>query len=248
MRDTIAKTIKRLELDYIKFMGIKDFPNYCLTTKELSKSAIDDKGFESVASVNYKADSDTHYLCVSSNLLISSHLLFHEFTHILDTEMYAKQDKIKHAYIYGFTEYHASQIGFLQLLGAKSKNDIISFSMNDKIESFSITTSVLDYITTKQNLAIELFERNEFKTDFATFSTAIGVLHNYWGLRSICEMYAIDYEEVIKNEAFLNVMSSFHFAKLNNLMHGWFDSKKIDECIAVYSTVVNNLIRTYRLL
>ncbi len=45
--------------------------------------------------------------------------MFHEFTHILDTEMYAQKDKMKNVMHKGFLEYHAGQIDFLKILEVK---------------------------------------------------------------------------------------------------------------------------------
>ena len=53
------------------------------------------------------------------------YIVFHEFTHILDTEMYAKQDSWKYMALSGYTEYHAAQVELMICLLYTSRSGAI---------------------------------------------------------------------------------------------------------------------------
>ena len=94
---------------------------------------------------------------------------------------------------------------------------------------------------------VDLFERKDFPVNLEILKSTLGILYNYFGLRSICEMYAIDYKEKINNEAFLKYISTLQFCPLNNLMHGWLDEKKIDQSIELYVNIIFPLIEKFKL-
>jgi hypothetical protein len=119
--------------------------------------------------------------------------------------------------------------------------------MDTEIETFAGVKSVSQYVGMKQQHAIDLFSRIDFPKDIETLESAVGVLHNYFGLRSICEMYSTDYVENINNRVFLKFISTQEFAVLNRLMHGWFDENKIDLSIKIYINIVFPLIKQFRL-
>ena len=242
--DLYMGIVKGFEAEFKQFMGITDFPAYQLTTKEVSLSLSDSQGYGCPASAFYEPKIDRHTLQISTNLMLLKYIAFHEFTHILDSEMYAKGNSIAYVSLSGYTEYHASQIELLQLLGAKSVNEKISFSVNAIISTFSDKTSVIEYLRRKQNLAIELFSRDGFPGSIETLHTAFGVLFNYWGLRSICELYASDYVEEVQNEAFLHYISTENFCLLNTIMHGWLEKSAIDKSLILYSNSIIPLLPT----
>ena len=124
----IKSEVKKLEEDYKDFMHIDSFPPYTFESKTVSLVKADSEGFDSVAQSKYNPETQEHTLIVADNLIIEPYILFHEFTHILDAETYARGDKVKYATSSGFTEYHASQIELLKMLGANSANEHISFS------------------------------------------------------------------------------------------------------------------------
>lgn len=236
------------ENEYKCFMGIEQFPKYRLQFKEVSLEKSDAVGFESAASAFYQTETKEHTLLISANLPMSRYLAFHEFTHIFDAEMYAKGDKCRYLGITGFSEYHASQVELLQLLGVKNIEEIPEFSMNTIIEPLSGKRSVFQYVDEKYKHAIELFSRKDFPANIETLKVAIGVLYNYWGLRSICEMYSIDYVETIENEFFLNYISTLYFCSANNLMHGWFDEDKIEVSMPQYMNILFSIVAEYKLM
>lgn len=244
--DYITK-IKKYESNFIKFMGIDTFPQYTLCTKEVSLFVADTKGYDSVASTHYDIQGNLHKLTISTNLTLCEYLMFHEFVHMLDSELYVKNDKIRYLGLSGFTEYHATQIELLTMLGAHSIDDEPSFSMDTIIHTFSGDNSVEQYISEKQRHAIELFSRADFPSSIETLKSSLGVLYNYWGLRSICEMYATDYSEKIENQSFLNFIPTKMFVPLNRLMHGWLDNSAIDASIPLYANIIIMLAKQYKL-
>lgn len=54
--------IKIFENEFIQFMGIKDFPAYQLTTKEVSLAIADSRGFDSAASTFYNPKKQYSYI------------------------------------------------------------------------------------------------------------------------------------------------------------------------------------------
>lgn len=240
--------IKLFESEFKQFVGIKEFPSYQLSTKEVSLAVADSRGFDSAASTFYNPKTNSHTLQISTNLVLSKYLVFHEFTHILDADIYANGDSTKYAGLSGYTEYHASQIELMQLLGAKTANDKISFKMDTIICTFSGEKSVAQYVQEKQHHAIQLFSREDFPADINTLKSAFGVLYNYWGLRSICKMYASDYEEKVQNDAFLQFIPTMNFCLMNGMMHGWLDKQKIEQSIPLYINTLFPLIEKYKLI
>lgn len=233
--------------EYKIFMGIDKFPEYNLQTRTASIITAETQGFESVASTLYHPESGQHTLIISSNLNLLRYVMFHEFTHMYDSELYVNGNKIRYLGLSGYTEYHASQIELAQLLGAKHFNNIPSFSMNTIISTISRETSISQYVKDKYNHAIDLFSRSGFPENLNILKSAFGVLYNYWGLRSICEMYATDFVEKIDNAAFLKFISSTNFSVINNIMHGWLDKTKIDLSIPLYTNSILSIIKEYDL-
>ena len=178
---------------------------------------------------------------------IPDYILFHEFTHILDDELHAKGDKTRYAELSGFTEYHAAQVELMRMLNAEYVDAVFSFSMNTQIETVSGQKSVLQYINDKYQHACDLFSRSDFPANIETLKSALGIVYNYLGLRSICEMYSIDYTETNNYSAFLKYIPSFLFAILNSNMHGWLTSAQIETCCATYSYIIIPIIKEYKL-
>jgi len=239
--------IKKLERQYTDFMLIKDMPVYNLKTKKVSLSKAENEGFDSVAQAIYKPDSQEHMLIVADNINIEPYILYHEYTHIVDAESYAKGDKTKYVLSSGYTEYHASQIELLLMLGAKSIKDPISFRLSKNITTIAGEKTVRMYIDMKRNLAIDLFKRSDFPKNIEQLKTAIGILFNYWGLRSICYMYCEDFEEEIDNTAFIKYIPVSVFNTMNQLMIGWLSDALIDQCCKGYGTMIMPLIHKYHL-
>ena len=97
------------------------------------------QGFDAPAAF-YDIPTGNHTLEIWSKLSLpqmnAAYLVFHEFTHIQDAEVYSQRDKFKHMSNKGYTEYHVAQIDFMKLLGAKSIAEPFSFSMKQSVETF----------------------------------------------------------------------------------------------------------------
>ncbi len=228
-------------------MGIDNFPEYSLQTKTASLTAAEVQGFESVASTFYNPQTCQHTLTVSTNLYLSQYVMFHEFTHMYDSEVYVNGDKVRYLGLSGYTEYHASQIELARMVGAKTIDAIPKFSMNMIISTFAEEKSVYRYIQDKYQHAAELFSRPNFPANIETLKSVFGVLYNYWGLRSICEMYATDFVETVDNTVFLRFISTMIFTRINNMMHGWLDRTKIELSIPLYVNSIIPIIQKYKL-
>ena len=246
-RELMKKQVESYVDEYIRFMGIENFPAYDLLFKEVSLSKSISQGFEAPACASYDTQTHKHTICVATNLELMKCVVFHEFTHMLDSEKYVYGDKMRYLGLSGYTEYHASQIELAQLLGSENFANIPSFTMNTLVSTISGEKSVSQYIREKQEHAIELFSRNDFPASIEALKSSVGVLYNYWGLRSICEMYATDFTETVNNSAFLKFIPTIHFSALNRLMYGWLDKAKIDLSIPLYINIVCTLIRDYKL-
>ena len=239
--------IKKLERKYSDFMLIKNMPVYNIMTKKISLSKAETDGFDSIAQTTYIPDTQEHTLIVADNINIEPYILFHEFTHILDAEIYAKGDKTKYALSSGYTEYHASQIELFLLLGASSINDQISFSVSQSITTIAGKKTVRQYIDMKRNHAVDLFQRIDFPKDLEQLKTAIGLLFNYWGLRSICYMYCEDFDEETDNTAFTHYIPASDFNLMNKLMVGWLSEGMIDLSCKGYGAIIMPLIKKFSL-
>lgn len=243
-----SKIIEKYKNEYVQFLNIVEFPKYDLKIKNVSLSLADSQGFEVAASAHYLPDADKHILTITPEFINSKYLIFHEFTHIFDAEKYSKNDKISYMGISGFTEYHASQIELVQLIGAKNIDDIPTFSMSALISTLSGEKSVRQYIDEKYNHAISLFSRNDFPANIETLKTAMGVLFNYFGLRSICEMYSNDFNENAVFDSILKFISNEQFYYLNSFMRGWLNEFDVNISAHMYKGIIFPLIKNYKLL
>lgn len=234
--------------EYTDFVGASYFPSFDLQSRTASISTADSQGFEVIANAHYQLATGQHTLTVSTNIPLSKYVVFHEFTHMLDAELHTNGDKMRYLGLSGYTEYHASQVDLVLLLGSKALNSIEPFSMNTRITTITGPKSVYQYVQEKQQHAIDLFSRVDFPANVNALKSAFGILYNYWGLRSICEMYSTDYEERIDNSAFLKYIPSLNFTLLNRLMRGWLDKDKIEKSIPLYANTIIPIIQGYKLL
>lgn len=109
----IKNLIKEYEKEYIEFMEIEKLPQYKIDFFEINVEESDAAGFASAAQAYYNTKTDEHILRICKSSEIPRYIVFHEFTHILDTEMYAKQDSWKYMALSGYTEYHAAQVAWM---------------------------------------------------------------------------------------------------------------------------------------
>lgn len=185
--------VKQVTNAYKKFMGIRSFPNFDLVvTQSLERSG----GYTTLATHHYDRESGKHCLAVGKDIHKNgAHILFHEFTHIYDIVRYPAVEHNAYAKYKGFTEYHASQVELLSMLGAKTARDEISFSLLDHIQTIFGKTTVLDYVRFSRRSITDIVSQKDFPAKIQTLFAVIGIMFNRLGQISICRQYAIDYEE-----------------------------------------------------
>ena len=240
----IKNLIKEYEKEYIEFMEIEKLPQYKIDFFEINVEESDAAGFASAAQAYYNTKTDEHILRICKSSEIPRYIVFHEFTHILDTEMYAKQDSWKYMALSGYTEYHAAQVELMIMLGADSiQTQDFSFTVDVEIGN----STVRNYLNSRHQLVVNMMNRTDFPRDIEALKTTVGVLYNYFGVRSICKMYAKDYEECVDNTAIIKILSLQLFSELNIFMNGQFDEKKIELSFVPYSNVIFSLVEKYNL-
>lgn len=241
--------IGKYEKEYIKFMEIESFPSYKVELFEIEMDEVDAVGFGAPAQARYNPKTDEHILRICSNLELKKCVVFHEFTHILDTEMYANRDSCRYMYLSGYTEYHASQVELMFLLGAESIHSTkVAFSLNSEIETFPSKKSIEEYLCVEHQLVVDMMSRADFPVNIETLKATLGVLYNYFGLRSICKMYVKNYAEQVDNTAIIKILPLPIFSAINTFMEGWFDKSKVETSFGLYCNAIMPLIKTYKLL
>lgn len=236
---------------YADFMGIDKVPQFKIIEKKISLSDANRKGFGSFESHHYELTTGIHSLEVWSDIyqpqLHAEYLLFHEFTHILDTERYVRKDKIKNVMYRGFTEYHAGQIDLLKILGGKRVDEHYSFSMEQRLESVGNPKTVEEFVDAAHDTATSLINREDFPADVETLSITIGLIFNYWGRRSICRMYAVDYAEKVDNATIEKLIGSERYKALDELTYGWLDEVQIKRMAESYFELILSKMKEYSL-
>ncbi len=209
------------------------------------------KGFGSFASHHYDIQTGTHFLYVWSDMyqpqLHAEYLLFHEFTHILDTEMYVQKDKIKNVMYKGFLEYHAGQIDFLKVLGVEKIDMSFNFSMKQMCETVCGPKVAEEFVIEAYDTSTNLINRSDFPADVETLATTFGLIFNYLGRRSTCKMYAVDYVEKVDNKVIENFIGKEPFKALNIFMNGWLAEDHIKLIGEFYFKMVISKTQDYPL-
>lgn len=239
---TIEERLETIKTKYMKFMKLHSFPQYDIIIQNITLDSNEAQQYMKAAGAQYDFKTQRHSLIINPLIDFNEYIVFHEFTHILDTEQYANNDRVRYVYLSGYTEYHASQIELLNLLGAKKVNKKVRFKMNQIINTIAGNITVQEYIEDKHNQAIELFNDGSFLVNDEYMIASLGVLFNYWGLRSICEMYAKDYKENKNNDAFLKRIPPLLFNPLDSLMHGFMNDKQIVVTMMQYKSIIGILL------
>ena len=126
----IKNLIKEYEKEYIEFMEIEKLPQYKIDFFEINVEESDAAGFASAAQAYYNTKTNEHILRICKSSEIPRYIVFHEFTHILDTEMYAKQDSWRYMALSGYTEYennvaYASKLFWKRMKDSNSKHSFV---------------------------------------------------------------------------------------------------------------------------
>lgn len=77
-----------------------------------------------------------------------------------------------------------------------------------------------EFVIAAHDTATNLINRSDFPADVETLSITFGLIFNYWGRRSFCKMYAIDYVENVDNEAIKKCKGKKSYKGLDVLMDG----------------------------
>lgn len=232
--------VRKCEIDFLKFMNVSCLPNYTITPIDITQEEADSKGYAAPANVKYDFDTNTHHMSIWTIFptLSADYIMFHEFTHMIDTERFCKSDKIKYIANKGYTEYHASQVALMKMLGAETIDSSLSFTMEQAVETYSGGKSVTELISTPLNTISEIINRDDFPADIGTISIVIGLAFNYYGYRSICQMFADNYTGSENTSALNQLLGDSTVKLLDKLMYGWFDNSKV----AVIDNLCKNLI------
>lgn len=246
--EQVGLLIEKYEKEYKEFMEIDSFPKYKLELFEIKMDEVDAAGFGAPAQAIYNPKTDQHTLRICINLELKKYIVFHEFTHILDSEMYAKRDSLKYMCLSGYTEYHASQVEIMVLLGVDNLHFMeFAFLLNSKIETFPFEKSVEEYLCAKHQFVVDMMSRSDFPANIETLKTTLGVLYNYFGLRSICKMYVQKYVEQVDNTTIIKTLPPQIFSVMNIFMEGWFDKTKIEMSLGPYYNAIMPIIKEYNL-
>lgn len=242
--------VRKCEIDFLKFMNVSCLPNYTITPINITQKEADSKGYAAPANVKYDFDTNTHHMSIWTILptLSADYIMFHEFTHMIDTERFCKSDQIKYIANKGYTEYHASQVALMKMLGAKTIDSTLSFTMEQAIETYSGSKSVGELINTPLNTILEIIERDDFPADIGTLSTVVGLAFNYYGYRSICQMYAENYTGNENTSALKQLMGDSTVKLLDKLMYGWFDDSKVAIIDDLCKNLIFSMLKKYNLM
>ena len=251
MADNITDYVQSCVENYKRFVDIHDFPTFDVKSKEMTLEKSLRQGFDAVAATFYDVPTGKHTLEIRSKLYLpqmnAEYLVFHEFTHIWDAEVYSQRDKIKHMSNKGYTEYHAAQIDFMKLLGAETIAEPFSFKMDQRFETFGGMKTAREFVDMPLNLASELISRKDFPANIETLATAMGTIFNYYGRRSICLMYAADYSDDADTNVIAGFLGQETVKALDDYMLGWFNAEKVSLIDMLYGRMVVSLAQRNKL-
>ena len=213
------------EKEYKSFMEIKSFPPYRLEEYELNGTldtitpdTIESMNHENLARSDFDFNSKIHRLQLPSKRNVPKEDIYETFTHILDTEFYVKGSEEKYIYSFGIREYHSAQVLFKYFLGAGKFNENLQFSMTDKKKE---DCPVGGYVWEKYEKAVRAFSGTDSASDEQKRLNALLALYHFFGVKSVCEMYADDFDRNKYDMAvFAEKLSPDGFNKIDNHMHG----------------------------
>jgi len=216
--------------DYKKFMGLDSFPDF--DVKYFTPDLAGDYTYG--ARAEFDMVTKAHMLLLPDKFDVSRFLLFHELTHILDMETLATGEKNHDFCLTGYMEYHASQVELMVMMGAESVKDKIAFSMQDYVEQSDWTVEC--YLKNKLDTAQRLIaERNQ-----QTRKDGLDAFFNFLGLKSVCGMFATDFEEKYCYQGIAEKLPSFLLLNLRRTYTGWIH--EIDKAVAIYSHAANSIL------
>lgn len=208
------------------FMGINSFPQFDIEYFNIA----DSQDFVYTGRAIYDLKTKRHKLLLPSDVELPEFLVFHELTHILDMEKLGDGNRTHDFCLTGYMEYHASQVELMTMMGATTIQDALSFSMEDAINcsEWSVRHYLDNKLATANTLILD--SSHEKRCD------GLGALFNFWGLKSVCSMYSIDFKDDFSYREFLNHMSTLLFMEMRDYFTGWIDD--VDKAIALYSQAI----------
>lgn len=238
--------LSRIQQDYCSFMGIQSLPSF-----ELCQEIIQ-KGTKRcyIARARYDFEKAKLILEIPSGYEIPISVLFHEFTHLYDYSLYVigsgmlpGDEEMRAIDLTVYTEYHASQVEILQLLGANSVQAPPKFSLEQTITIGKLSFKVYEYWLGRLDKALLILNSQEYNNDeVKRIIQTLTLLGNYWGIRSIVEKYATDYsDDYKKRNGYNSILHHFDplaFVELDELMHGRLTSNEINRSIYLCSDII----------
>ena len=92
---------------------------------------------------------------------------------------------------------------------------------------------------------VNMMNRTDFPRDIEALKTTVGVLYNYFGVRSICKMYAKDYTEEVDNTIIIQKLSKVLFEEINSFMVGWFNEAQVELSFVSYMKIMWPMLQSY---
>ena len=196
--------IKNEYLKYQKFIGSDNMPKYKINFVDGSKRKIS----YAMEALIYKRPV---ILNVNMGFMIngqSKHCqptLYHEFTHMLDSEnlFKDKDPKERKSVLALYTEYHASQIEFLRFMEFKSINGIKCINPSSKFYEFDEEKTVLEYYNKRCSLLSESIDKYNSNASTENYRAIIDSYMYVFVIKSI-------YDKVIKMIELPQVDCLFH--------------------------------------
>ena len=244
--------IKECKEEYMRLLSLISFPEFELRYKEQSSIENANNLFVINGAANYDCATGQHYLELDADIYkkgnIGKQTVFHEFTHIFDNEKFARKDCQRYIANFGYSEYHASQIAFLKALNMVSIDQENVFSMGDLIDTPSGNVSISDYVLEPILLATYAIRQSDFPRDFDELRKTLGLVFNYYGKRSICKMYANDYEDVADKDAIEKLLTPAKVRFLNNHLVGWLDNNGVADVDKIFYDTFITLFSYYNFI
>ncbi len=177
-------------------------------------------------------------------------VVFHELTHVLDTEKYSTS-KTHNVAIKGYIEYHASQIEMLRVLGWESVNSEKRFSLLQKNDMLLYGDTLYDYVIAQKTTAEKLISRKGFPQNSEVLHTALSIIFNYIGRLSISKMYSTDYAEnqtVLENSSIISAfLKDSVYNSLLELLLKWPSEREISVLSVGYLNMIVCMHNKYKL-
>ncbi len=128
------------------------------------------------------------------------------------------------------------------MLGADSiQTQDFSFTVDVEIGN----STVRNYLNSRHQLVVNMMNRTDFPRDIEALKTTVGVLYNYFGVRSICKMYAKDYTEEVDNTIIIQKLSKVLFEEINSFMVGWFNEAQVELSFVSYMKIMWPMLQSY---